>query len=392
VIGEIDTPSDSEFRGNLRTFLRENHPGKRPQGSAERLEWSRRWAAVLADRGYAAPGWPKRWGGMELSLSNQLVYHEEMAQAGLKPHPRNGVFTVGPVLMQHGTVEQCERFLGPMLRADELWCQGFSEPNAGSDLLALRTRAVRDGDEYIVNGQKIWTSRADTSDWMYALVRTGTQSSRQNGLSYLLIDMRSLGIDVRPIGDMTGTARFCETFFQDVHVPVSNRVGLENEGWAVARATLGHERSTAFVGHVIQYRKVLDELEQLAKELGSNSDPILRQEFAYLESAVLIMRLNGLRVFGSVTRQVDPGPISSISRLFLGQFEKRLHEVAMGVIGAYGLVGRGDPLSIQRGRWVWGFLSTRGSTIGAGTAEIQRNTLGERVLGLPGDPGMPNAD
>ena len=388
---ETDSELDREFRDELRAFLDKNHPGKRPRDPRDRLSWGTKWAALLADRGYAAPAWPKRWGGMELPLSQQLIYHEEMAQTRIPAHPRKQVWTVGPVLMQHGTSEQCERFLPPMLRANELWCQGFSEPNAGSDLLGLRTQAIRDGEEYVVNGQKVWTSGADTADWMYALVRTGTPESRQNGLTYLLIDMKSKGIDVRPIGDMSGTARFCETFFDDVRVPVANRVGGENEGWVVARATLGHERSTAFIGNVIRYRKILDELEELAKERNATSDPFIRQELAYLESAVLIQRLNGMRVLGSLERNVDPGPISSISRLFYGQFEKRLHEAAMRVIGTYGLIARGDPLSVQRGRWVWGFLATRGSTIGAGTAEIQQNTLGERVLGLPGDPGMPNA-
>jgi alkylation response protein AidB-like acyl-CoA dehydrogenase len=388
---EADSAADEEFRARVHAFLKENHPGPRPRDLRERAAWGKQWAAFLADQGYAAPGWPRRWGGMELPLSQQLIYHEEIAQSRIPAHPRKQVWTVGPVLMQHGTPEQCERFLSPMLRADELWCQGFSEPNAGSDLLGLRTHADRDGEEYVVNGQKVWTSGADTADWMYALIRTGTPESRQNGLTYLLIDMKSSGIDVRPIGDMSGTARFCETFFDDVRVPVANRVGGENQGWIVARATLGHERSTAFIGNVIRYRKILDELKELAQERNATSDPFLRQEFAYLESAVLIQRLNGMRVLGSLERNVDPGPISSISRLFYGQFEKRLHEVAMHVIGTDGLIARGDPRSVQRGRWVWGFLATRGSTIGAGTAEIQRNTLGERVLGLPSDPGMPNA-
>lgn len=384
---EVQITEDEQLRERLRSFIAENHPGTAPHAPAERLEWMLSWARLLADRGYAAPGWPKRWGGMELSFSQQLIYYEEMARARLRTHPYHTQWTVGPVLMRHGNTDQCERFLRPMLRGDELWCQGFSEPNAGSDLPGLHTRAVRDGEDYIVNGQKIWTSHADSADWIFALVRTGSAESRQKGLSYLLIDMRSEGVEVRPIRDLCGAARFCETFFRDVRVPVANRVGAENDGWAVAKATLGQERSAAFVGNGIRYRKILDELEELARQGGA--DQALRRELARVEEDVLILRLNYTRVFHSISQQLDPGPVSSISHMFYRQLEQRLHEAAMKVIGSYGLIARGDPLAVQRGRWVTGFLATRGSTIGGGTIQIQRNTIGEQILGLPRDPAMP---
>jgi alkylation response protein AidB-like acyl-CoA dehydrogenase len=383
------TTQDEEVRQRLRSFIEENHPGTAPHAPRERLAWMLSWSRLLADRGYAAPSWPKRWGGMELPFSQQLIYHEELARARLRPHPYHTQWTVGPVLMHHGTTAQCERFLRPMLRGDELWCQGFSEPNAGSDLPGLQTRAVRDGAEYIVNGQKIWTSHADTADWIFALVRTGSTESRQKGLSYLLIDMKSEGLEVRPIRDIAGGKRFCETFFRDVRVPVANRVGAENDGWAVARTTLGQERSAAFVGNGIRYRKILDELEELARQ--GDCDQALRRELARLEEEVLILRLNYTRVFRSLSQQADPGPVSSISHLFYRQLEQRLHETAMKVIGSYGLITKEDSLAVQRGRWVAGFLATRGSTIGGGTIQIQRNTIGEQILGLPRDPGMPGA-
>jgi len=345
---------DEAFREELRDFLKRNHPGKAPRGEREKLQFARDWAAKLADEGWAVPAWPREWGGMDLPLTKQLVYHEEMTKARVPNHPSPNSFIVGPTLIRHGTRAQKERFLRRIVRADDMWCQGWSEPDAGSDLPALMTRAVRDGDQYVVTGQKVWTTRAETSNWMFALVRTGTPESRQHGLTYVLIDMQSEGLTSRPLRDITGGSHFSEVFFDEVRVPVDNRVGEENGGWTIARTSLGHERSTAFISADIRYRRVVDDLCELAREQGRADDPIVRQELAKLVTAVRLLGLNGARVLSQVLRGEEPGPASSVSRLFHGQFEKRLHEVAVEVIGTNAMLSARDPHAVQRGRWVWG--------------------------------------
>jgi alkylation response protein AidB-like acyl-CoA dehydrogenase len=371
------------FRDELRAFLQANDPGRGPKDPVDRLAWQREWAALLVDEGFAAPSWPTEWGGMDLSLKEQVIYHEEFAKVRRPAHPGSGIFVVGPTIIKHGTDEQRERFLRSGLRGDIIWVQGFSEPEAGSDLPSLRTRADRDGDEYVVSGQKIWITNAGNADWLFALVRTGSRESRQHGISYLLIDMASPGVTVRPLRDMTGGSSFCEIFLDQVRVPVANRVGEENEGWKIARTSLGHERSTAGVAQGMRYRRIVDELHALAAELGRNNDPRVRQLLAAIEIDVRLIILNNTRTLSTVLAGSDPGPVSSIGRLMFTEFEKRLHEMAVDLIGAPAMLSPDDAHSVQRGRWVTGFLATRASTIGAGTAEIQRNTIAEQVLGLP---------
>lgn len=373
----------SAFRTRVRDFLHANDPGRAPKDPTARLDWQRSWAALLVDEGFAAPSWPTQWGGMDLSLSDQVVYHEEFAKVKRPSHPGSGIFVVGPTIIAHGTDEQRQRFLRPGLRGDIIWVQGFSEPEAGSDLPSLRTRAERVGDQYVVSGQKIWTTNAHNADWLFALVRTGTQQSRQNGISYLLIGIDSPGVSVRPLRDMTGGSSFCEIFLDAVRVPAENLVGGENEGWRIARTSLGHERSTAGVAQGMRYRRIVDELHCLAAELGRTKDARVRQALAAIEIDVRLIILNNTRTLSTVLAGSDPGPVSSIGRLMFAEFEKRLHEFAVDLIGAPSMLAPGDPSSVQRGRWVTGLLATRASTIGAGTAEIQRNTIAEQVLGLP---------
>jgi alkylation response protein AidB-like acyl-CoA dehydrogenase len=381
----------AHFRTELRAFLATNRPGRPPADRAARLHHEREWAALLADRGWAAPAWPRRWGGMELPVADQLVYHEEMARARVPTHPSPNSFIVGAAILRHGTDVQRERFLRPMLRGDELWCQGFSEPGAGSDLASLRTRAVRDGDAYTVTGQKLWTSRAADADWMFTLVRTGTAEAGQEGISYLLVDMRSPGLSVRPLRDMTGGAFFAEVFLDGVRVPMANRVGDENQGWLITRTSLGHERSTSRVALAVRYRRVVDELIALARTLGRTGDPVVRQRLARIEIDVRLLVLTFARVAAAVAAGGEPGPASSVSRLFLAGFEQRLHELAVELTGAHGLLAAGDAHAVERGRWTWGLLKTRASTIGAGTAEIQRTTIAEQLLGLPREPASPTS-
>lgn len=320
---------------------------------------------------------------MDLPLPLQVAYHDVVAGRRVPAHPSPHAFMVGPTIIVHGTPEQQERFLRPTLRADILWCQGFSEPEAGSDLAALRTRAVRDGCDYLVSGEKVWTSRADTSEWMFALVRTGSQADGAAGISYLLIDLTTPGISIHPLRDMTGGRRFTQVVFDGVRVPVANRVGPENGGWPLARTTLGHERSTSRVAAILRYRRVIRELVALARERGASRDPRLRQQLAGLVADCEVLVVTSQRIVAEAASHGEPGPASSVFRLAHAQFEQRLHEVAVEALGMAGMLGPDDPASPQGGRWTWGFLSTRASTIGAGTAEIQRDTIAEKWLGLP---------
>ncbi|MEU7816578.1 acyl-CoA dehydrogenase family protein [Pseudonocardia sp. NPDC049154] len=381
--------TDEEFRARLRAFLAENHPGRRPKDAAEALAWQKAWLATLFDAGYAGPAWPREYGGMDLSFAQQVIYQEEYARARVPGPLATGLGIAGPTVIKYGTPEQKERWLGPMLRGEKVWAQAYSEPEAGSDLPALRTTARRDGDEYVVNGQKVWNTRAEIADILFTLVRTGEPDSRQKGISYLIIDAHAPGVTVRPLRDLTGGADFSEIFFDDVRVPVVDRVGEENDGWRLVRTSLGHERAAGAMNQASLYRRVLDELIALARERGASEDPLVRDRLARFEIEVRIMRYTGMRTISDIISRGEPGPASSTSRLFTTTFEQELHEFAVELLGDDGILGRKDPDAVQKGRWVWGFLRTRASTIGAGTAEIQRNTIAEQVLGLPRDPAMP---
>jgi alkylation response protein AidB-like acyl-CoA dehydrogenase len=378
--------ADEAFRSALRAFLTGLKLGKPPKDKAGRLEWQKAWHATLVDHGYAGPSWPKAFGGMDLAFSRQVIYQQEIAAARVPGHPGTGVPIAGPAIIRHGTDEQRQRFLRPMLRADVIWAQGFSEPDAGSDLRALRTRAVRDGDKYFVTGHKVWSSSADIADVLFTLVRTGAGSG-QEGISYLVIDLASPGVIVRPLRDLTGASGFAEIVLDEVAVPVENRVGSENGGWAVARTSLGHERVAGTLTQAGRYRRVVDELFALARSTGAARDPVVRQRLASVESKVRIMGLNAMRAISDIILIGEPGPASSVDRLFNATFEQELHLLAVDVLGVRGVVDRRDPAAVESGRWTWGMLRTRASTIGAGTAEIQRNTIAERVLGLPREPG-----
>jgi alkylation response protein AidB-like acyl-CoA dehydrogenase len=380
---------DEEFRARLRAFLTDNHPGKRPRDVIERRAWQKAWLARLFDGGFAGPGWPREYGGMELPFGQQVIYQEEYARARVPGPQGTGLGISAPTIIKYGTPEQKERFLRPMLRGDTVWAQGYSEPEAGSDLQSLRTTARREGDCYVVNGQKVWNTHADYADILFTLVRTGTPESRQKGISYLLIDAHAPGVTVRPLRDLTGGAQFTQIFFGDVRVPVENRVGEENEGWPLVRTSLGHERAAGAMNQAAFYRRVLSELIELARERGATTDPLIRDRLADFEIRVRIMRYTGMRTISDILARGEPGSASSTSRLFITTFEQELHEFAVDMLGAEGLLMRDDERAVQHGRWVGGFLSTRASTIGAGTAEIQRNTIAEQVLGLPHDPAMP---
>jgi alkylation response protein AidB-like acyl-CoA dehydrogenase len=378
---------DDEFLDFLRGFLDE-HVAPVKEAYKDRIERARVWARLLDDHGLAAPSWPVEFGGMDLPTRLQVIYHQEMTRARAPGRIDTAMGMVGPSIVRFGTPEQQARFLPGIRRLDDIWCQGFSEPGAGSDLPSLITSAVRDGDEYVVNGQKIWTTNGQIATWIFALVRTGTRESRQKGISYLLIDMSTPGVEVRPLRDMTGGIHFTETFFTDVRVPVGNRLGDENDGWRVARNTLGHERSTSAVAGNSRYRRITKELYTLARELGRADDPLVRQQLAAIETEYRLMIWADERTLAHVLAVGEPGPTSSLSRIQHTLFEQHLHEVAASLLGAEGML-YGDALPYSRSRWLRGFLHTRASTIGGGTTEVQRNTVAEQVLGLPHEPGMP---
>jgi alkylation response protein AidB-like acyl-CoA dehydrogenase len=388
---ELRLPAEQppeEFRARLRAFLTEHHPGRPPRDPDGALAHQKAWAVTLAAAGLAGPSWPRAYGGMELPFALQVVYQEEIARARVPSPPGTGQGIAAPTIITYGTEEQKRRWLPDMLSGARVWVQGYSEPDAGSDLPNLATTARRDGDSYVVTGQKVWTSRAHGADVLFALVRTGPPGSRHKGITYLVLDLDSPGVQVRMLRDMTGGSPFAEVFLDEVRVPVVNRVGEEDDGWRLARTSLGHERAAGAMNQALLYRRVLDELVDLARERGLLADPLLVDRFAGLEARVRIMRYNAVRVIDDILVKGEPGPASSVSRLLVTTFEQEIHEVAVDMLGPAGIIADREH-AVQRGRWLTGFLRTRASTIGTGTAEIQRNTVAEQVLGLPRDPAMP---
>ncbi|MDT5127327.1 MAG: hypothetical protein QOH54_2971 [Mycobacterium sp.] len=372
----------------LLSDLRRRQEGTARSGNKpDRIEAARAWHAELVDHQLAAPGWPRAVGGLELSLADQLDYYRMTTDVGAPPHPCPLSFILAPTLIAHGTQQQKDRFLEPLLRADEFWCQGFSEPGAGSDLSSLSTRAVRDGDLYRVTGQKVWTTMADRADWMFALVRTGPPGRSTDGITYLLIPMKSPGITVRPLRDISGGAHFAEVFLDDVEVPVENRVGDEGGGWGIMRTSLGHERATAFLADEFKYRKTADRVIDLVAAQGLSDDPLIRQDVARLESGVRTIAANSARALAAVLRSEDPGGVASVNRLVKSEFEQLMHALALRAVGPHAALGSRAPDAVDNGRWTFGYLMSRATTIGAGTAEIQRNTIAESVLGLPSHRG-----
>ncbi|MFT4124709.1 MAG: acyl-CoA dehydrogenase family protein [Gordonia sp. (in: high G+C Gram-positive bacteria)] len=378
---------EHDWRQRLTDLLAGYGRREQPEGSRARQAAAIAWQSELVDAGLAAPGWPKSAGGMELGVADQLDYYRMITAAGAPRHPCRMSFIVAPTLIVHGTETQKARYLDPLLRADEFWCQGFSEPGAGSDLASLSTRAVRDGDRYRVSGQKIWTTMADRADWMFALVRTGPQQRGTDGISYLLIDMRSPGIEVRPLRDAAGGRHFAEVFLDDVEVPVTNLVGREGQGWSIMRTSLGHERATAFLADEFRYRKVVDKVVRLAARQGYGADPLIRSALAELETDVRAIATNSARALDAVLRKEEPGGVASLNRLVKSEFEQRLHRLALRLTGPAAMLGNRSPGALDGGRWSFGYLMSRATTIGAGTAEIQRNALAEVVLGLPSHRG-----
>jgi alkylation response protein AidB-like acyl-CoA dehydrogenase len=384
---------EESFRKEVRHWLEANVPddlrGRAFASSrADRDEVIRlrAWQKRLHEAGYVGIDWPVEFGGRGATLVEQIILYEEMARAeSPQPVNRGGLSMLGPTLMKHGTQAQQKRFLENILTADEIWCQGFSEPNAGSDLANLQTRAVVDGDHFAINGQKVWTSMAHVADWCFLLVRTDPDAPKHKGITFVLVDMRTPGITVRPLRQITGEAEFNEVFFDNVRVPLANVVGRVNEGWSITITTLAYERDLlTFVRH-ISLRNALHRLVELTRRTGRGADPLLRQKIAALAIGEQCLRLNGYRSLTRILQGGTPGPEGSTSKLYWSQIDQDLAGVATEVIGPYSQLAHGTPWAPDDGQWEFYELLARASGIRAGTSEILRNILAERVLGLPKD-------
>ena len=371
--------AEKAFRDEVRAWLKANAPqDDSAESSQEKLVENRRaWQKKLNEAGYVGITWPKEYGGRGGDFMDQLIFNDEMIVAQA-PDPINviGLGMGGPVVITHGTEDQKKRYLPPLLSAEEIWCQGFSEPNAGSDLSGLQTRAEDKGDHYLVNGQKVWTTLAHIAKWCMLLTRERKEDNPRHGLTYLLVDMESPGVEVRPLVQITGDAEFNEIFFKDVQVPKSQILGEAGEGWAVAMTTLLHERGTLGMALATRAQITAAELAEHARKLGRGSDPLVRQKVAQYTIEARALQLNGYRALTAMKRNGIPGPEGSILKLMWSELNQRMAETAVDVAGASGQVG-------ETSGWKYQFLRSRANTIEAGTSEVLRNILAERVLGLP---------
>jgi alkylation response protein AidB-like acyl-CoA dehydrogenase len=389
------TSSEQAFRDEFRAWLGSNIPAEwdpaaaHDEDSRQRFDFLRAWQKKMFEAGWAGIHWPKEYGGRGVTLIEQTIFIEEMARAAAPPLINVlGLSLLGPTLIAYGTEDQKQRFLAKILSADEIWCQGYSEPNAGSDLAALRSEAVLEGDHFIVNGQKTWTSYGHFADWCFAVVRTDPDVPKHKGLTYILIDMHSPGISVRPLKQMTGDSEFNEVSFQNVRVPVENVVGKINGGWEIAIATLMFERGTLGASLQITFKRQIERLIELSRTTErdgrpASADPIIRQKLAQIYSEIEVFRLNQMRTITRMSKSGVPGPEGSIQKIFWSEMNQRMQQVAMEMLGPFGQLTRGSDYAVDHGQWAHAYLRSRGNTIEAGTSEIQRNIIGHFVLGLP---------
>ncbi|MDQ0382836.1 acyl-CoA dehydrogenase family protein [Amycolatopsis thermophila] len=393
--------STGEFRAELSAWLDANLPEgwgtpafRMPKGAEPRREFIRDLQRRMAADRWIAIHWPAEFGGRGATMDQQIAYHAELARRGVpRPLGHIGLNLCGPTIIRHGTDWQRERFLRPMLVGEEIWCEGFSEPGAGSDLAGLRTRGRIEGDEMVIEGQKTWNTGGHYAQWMFALVRTDPDAPKHKGLSFVLIPMDAPGVTVRPIERICREHDINDVFLDSVRIPLTHVVGPLHGGWGVTRTTLNHERYTQFLASQIGFRRTLDKVVDLARRtspLGKRpaDRPEVRSALARKWIASELIRLHGLRNIASVQSSGEPGPEGAIMKAFGQEQEKQLHELAMDLSGAAGLLDRGSGLAPDRGKWVFGYLRSRASTIAGGTSEIQRNVIAERVLGMPRDPWL----
>jgi alkylation response protein AidB-like acyl-CoA dehydrogenase len=399
-----DRPQDSAFRAEIRQFLETHLVGEFADlggrgGSGDEtfgFEARLRWEKVLAEGGWTCLGWPVAFGGRGASMTEQVIFYEEYARAAAPGRVSVlGEGLLGPTVIHYGSEAQKERFLPPIRQGTELWCQGYSEPDAGSDLASVTTRAELDGDEWVINGQKVWTSLAHQADWCFVVCRTDPASRRHHGLSYLLVPMDQPGVEVRPIMQLTRTSEFNEVFFDGARTDRANVVGAVGDGWRVALATLAFERGVALLGHQLGFVRELDAIVARARENGRSRDPVIRQRLAQAHVELTIMRYNTLRSLAGIDGPVA-SPQASIAKLYWGSWHRRLGELALDVLGpaatviaddADGPAGADGPSgAYELDAFQRSFLNARAETIYGGSNQIQRNIIGERVLGLPPEP------
>jgi alkylation response protein AidB-like acyl-CoA dehydrogenase len=392
-------PEIAEYRARLRDWIAANAP----DGLAELTDWRiaattggyqgseiarasahpvyAEWERRLADAKLICPQWPEAFGGQALDGVRLAVLNEEFHAAGV-PRVRRGMgeSLVGPSIIVHGTPEQRAHFLPRIISGEDIYCQGFSEPDSGSDLAGVQTRAVIDGDEMVITGTKVWTSGAARANMMFALCRSDPSAPKHRGLSYVLFPFAEPGVRYRPIRQMSGAAEFCEDVIDGVRVPLFNVIGGLNNGWKVAMTTLGHERGGAATVQHLGFEREFWELVEAARKYGRDADPLVRQQLAWAYTGVQVMRFTGLRTLAGVAEGRPPGPEASVNKLMWSEYHKRLGEIAIGIVGTDALVrpeGAGYPTT----QWQNVFLSSRAGTIYSGTSEIQRNIIGERATG-----------
>ncbi len=398
------SPEAEVFRTRIQAFLAANLPADwRGVGvfePAAREAWVAQWRKALVDNDLIAPAWPKQYGGSGLTAIERVVLHEEFAKAAVPtggPNDGFGMSMIGPTIMVLGTEEQKRYYLPRILSGQDRWCQGYSEPNSGSDLASLGTSALLDGDEWVINGQKIWTSEGHTANWIFVLCRTDPSAAKHKGISFLLCPLDQPGIEVRPIINITGSHDFNEVFFSDARTAKDCIIGGVHEGWRVANQLLAYERGDDATTVSFRMKAVADGLVRLAREKGLDTDPVVRQQLAWCHSKAEVLRFYGLRTLTSILKDDVLGPESSINKLLWSELFQKMTELATNLLGAHAMTpsgapplstiapeAAGDPDSSQR--WVTHFLGARPASIYSGSNEIQRNILGERVLGLPKEP------
>ncbi len=385
-----DTPEEAAFRKEVRDFIFAEAPIDKTDFRAA-WEKGQTWWKKLQDKGWIAPAWPKEYGGAGMTVMQQFIFNEEMA-TNKAPRPMHliiGLGMAGPTLIVHGTEEQKKRFLPQMLSGDDIWCQGYSEPEAGSDLASLKTRAVRDGDDYVINGQKTWTTLAHQAKWMIMLARTDPEAPKHKGISYFIVDMKSPGLEVRPLVNLTGGHEFNEVFLDNVRVPKENMVGEENRGWYAAVTTLDFERSS--IGSAIGLRQEVESILDFAREhiedhtstLGIS--PTIRFELSDRLVETAVAQMLSYRVASLQGRGLIPNYEASSLKLFSTELHQRIAQTALKMLGMYGQLERGCDLAPSKGRYCYNFLRGAAHTIEGGTSEIQRNIIAQRGLGLPRD-------
>ena len=394
-----DKPEEAAFRQEVRQFLKKELPDRFRGISAyegggrgdvrSRFGELKEWRTKLADKGWIAPAWPQEYGGAGFSVMQQFIMNEEFAENRAPQVGGMGTSMIGPTLIVHGSKEQKQEHLSRILSGEVQWCQGFSEPESGSDLASLQTRAVRDGDDYVINGQKIWISGAQYSHWMFMLARTDPDAPKHKGISYFMIDMKSPGVTVRPLVNMTGSAAFNEVFFENVRVPAENLVGEENRGWYIGVTTLDFERSSigSAVGLRLQVEGLIDFAKEHTKDRQSNLEgqATLRYELADRLVEANVARLLSYRVVTMQNKGLVPNHEASMTKLYASELNQRISRTAIKVTGLYGQLMPGSEWAAAKGRYGSSYVQTLAATIAGGTSEVQRGIIATRGLGLPRD-------